>query len=131
MPPEGAQATSGVDSTENDRSCRACNVKFHPQWAAGIEPDAHDVSRGYGSGHSSDTSGTEAGYLGQDQGGTAGGDTQKGRDAGHNQDSAGHKKCGTYVDRWPDLARLAEFWSDLSEATRAAIVTLAEGARRE
>ena len=77
--------------------------------------------------------GTGRGQVGESQEASPSQGELSKEDLGHPEDASERSACCAYVARPetpPDLARLAEIWSEIPEATRAAILTLAEGARR-
>ena len=101
--------------------------------AAGIEPDAHGVPKGYDSGQLPDNSGQERSYLGHTQKVGAGTEAEKRTvpDAGGTERdvlSVQHTCNGKGAELPPDLAELARLWPDIPEGTRAAILTRAKAA---
>ncbi len=83
--------------------------------------------------HGGDTGGTDQVHPAELQRVSCRNRGQIGTPEGHPGDVSDDAPCCAYVahsDLPGDLSRLAEIWEKLPEATRAAILTLAEGARK-
>ncbi len=122
-----AQPRSAYPKRKSDGLVVACRSLSYVVAGAGFEPAT-------ALGHRGDTGRTDQVHPAELQQVSCGNRGQIGTREGHPGDVSGDAPCCAYVahsDLPADLARLAGLWDRLPEATRAAIWTLAEGARRE